>query len=147
LDIKATVEALIKTHETTCPFQIAKNLKIRLVYEDLGEVMGYFSKDFKFKFIHINKNLNQTERTLVCAHELGHAILHPDINTSFLKRKTFFSIGKIERQANTFLVELLLSDGYIKEDVKYCDYNIYTLAKMAGIPEKLVELKGKLKLL
>lgn len=54
-------------------------------------------------------------RKFVCAHELGHALLHPGINTPFLKASTLFSVNKLEREANEFAVELLLPDDLIKE--------------------------------
>ena len=46
----------------------------------------------------------------MCAHELGHIILHPDVNTSFLMRRTLFSVDKIEQQANRFAIGLLMAD-------------------------------------
>ncbi len=45
--------------------------------------MGYFSKDFRFKFIHLNQSLNKKESTYTCAHELGHAVQHSDVSTPF----------------------------------------------------------------
>lgn len=92
MSIKSIVEKLIRIHESNCPFQIAKALKIQLIYEELGNIMGYFSRDSRFKFIHINQNLNEIDRKLTCAHELGHAILHLDVNTPFLKLHTFFQL-------------------------------------------------------
>lgn len=39
----------------------------------------------------------------ICAHELGHLILHPIKNT-------LYSVSKIEVEANIFAVELLVPD-------------------------------------
>jgi Zn-dependent peptidase ImmA (M78 family) len=141
--IKAIVEKLIEKHKTNCPFTLAKNLNINMLYEDLGSTMGYFSKDFRFKFIHINQSLNEEESIFTCAHELGHAIQYPDVNTPFLKRHTLFSVDKIEREANTFTVELLLPDRLIKENA---DCSIFNIGKMVGIPDKLIKLIKLIKL-
>ncbi|AIF51213.1 ImmA/IrrE family metallo-endopeptidase [Pelosinus sp. UFO1] len=136
--IKAIVEKLIEKHKTNCPFTLAKNLNINILYEDLGSTMGYFSKDFRFKFIHINQSLNEKESIFTCAHELGHAIYHPDVNTPFLKRHTLFSVDKVEREANTFAVELLLPDKLLQE---HADHSVFNLGKSVGIPTKLIHLK------
>ncbi|WP_425057663.1 hypothetical protein SCACP_21830 [Sporomusa carbonis] len=77
-------------------------------------------------------------KQFVCGHELGHAIKHSDMNTPFLKRHTLFSTDKIERQANTFAVELLLPDEILRE---YSDCSLYNIAKNVGIPDKLIDLK------
>lgn len=61
-----------------------------------------------------NENVPEHLQAFVCAHELGHALLHRNINTPFLSKNTLFSIDKIERQANTFAVELLLPDNILK---------------------------------
>ena len=44
----------------------------------------------------------------VLAHELGHAILHPKINITYLESNTFYSKEKFEIATNTFAAELLL---------------------------------------
>jgi Zn-dependent peptidase ImmA (M78 family) len=72
----------------------------------------------------------------VCAHELGHAVCHPHLNTPFLKAHTLFSTDKIEHEANAFAVELLMPDSIILEDD-----SIYNIAHCVGVPEQLVELK------
>jgi Zn-dependent peptidase ImmA (M78 family) len=48
--------------------------------------------------------------TAIAVHELGHAFLHQKANTPFLRKNTFFSDEKIEMEANTFAVELLVQD-------------------------------------
>lgn len=136
--IKETVETLIKKYKTNCPFVLAKKLKVNIVYEKLGETMGYFTNDYRIKFIHINNALSEDESRFTCAHELGHAILHPNINTPFLKRHTLYSVDKIERQANTFAVELLLPDNLLGE---YTNCGLYNIAHCIGIPERLIDLK------
>lgn len=138
--IKEIVENLIRKHKTNCPFALAKALDINVVYENLGETMGYFTNDYRIKFIHINQRLTQDEPKFTCAHELAHAVLHPNVNTPFLKRHTLFSTDKIERQANTFAVELLLPDDLIRE---HADCGFFNLAKHVGIPDRLVILKQK----
>lgn len=73
-----------------------------------------------------------------CVHELGHAVLHKSVPMPFLKRHTLFSVEKIERQANTFAVELLMPDNLLKE---YEGYPVKDIAYMAGVPEGMKVLK------
>lgn len=138
MDIKDTVSFLIKKYKTSNPFFIARELHIIILFENLGNIMGYHNYDSRFHFIHINENLLDEERLFTCAHELGHVILHTKTNTSFLKRNTFFSVDRIECEANTFAVEMLMTDSFIKE---YEGYSIHTLARIAGVPPELAWLK------
>jgi Zn-dependent peptidase ImmA (M78 family) len=83
--------------------------------------------------------LNTELQRFVCAHELGHAVLHPRANTPFLRKNTFFSIDKIEIEANRFAVKLLLPEDVLSE---YQDQNIsiYEITKMFGIPNEQAHL-------
>lgn len=101
------VAKLIKKYDTNCPFKIAQEIGIHILYENLGSVSGYYNKNFQIKIIHINQNANEDEKRFICAHELGHAILHPDANTPFLKKHTFFTTHRIEFEANIFALSLL----------------------------------------
>ena len=139
MSIKDIVLGLVSRYKTSNPFYIASERNISILHEALGSTMGYFSRDFRIGFIHINQGLSEEERIFVCAHELGHAILHPHINTPFLKRHTLFSTSKIERQANTFAVELLLPDSLLQE---YADCSMTNIANRQGIPERLITLKN-----
>jgi Zn-dependent peptidase ImmA (M78 family) len=138
MDIKEIVTNTVEKIGTNDPFLLARSLKINVLYEDLGSKLGYFSKDYRFKFIHINQSLPKDHQRFVCAHELGHAICHPNENTPFLSKYTLFSVSKIEREANRFAVELLMPDSIVMENE---DFGIYTLARSLGIPPKLAELK------
>lgn len=114
MDITKRVNKIVEKHETKNPFTIAKRLGIHVIHENLGNILGYYSKHFRIPIIHINEDVDEKQQMFICAHELGHAILHPDHNTSFLKKHTFFSTDKIEVEANEFAVELLfLRDDHI----------------------------------
>ena len=138
MDIKRIVERIMKEHKTNNPFTIADNLGIIILYHNMKNVLGFFNKYKRIKVIHLNNNVPEKLQTFVCAHELGHAILHPNVNTPFLKSNTLYSADKIERQANTFGVELMLTDTILQ---KYRECSLYNMASSLGIPDKLVDLK------
>lgn len=103
---------LIQKYGTNDPFKIAKLSGILVVYEPLGSILGYYSKTHRSKVIHINNSLRNEQQLFTCAHELAHAVLHPDTNTAFLKSSTLYSTEKIEIEANTFAVDLLFPHGF-----------------------------------
>lgn len=135
---KNIVEKLIEKHASNNPFIIAENLNVIIIYSNMRNTLGFFSKYNRSKFIHLNCNLNNNLKNFVCAHELGHSILHPDVNTPFLKKHTLFSMDKIEREANKFAVELLLPDKLLQE---YGECSLFNIAPIMGVPDKLTSLK------
>lgn len=140
MEIKEYVLNIVKKHNTTNPFEIAKRKNIIVLFEDLGNTLGFYNTYKRFKFIHINNQINETIQRFVCAHELAHAVLHPKANTPFLRNQTFFSVDRLEIEANTFAVELLLTDEMISE---YQDTNlsIQEVAEIYGIPKSFARLK------
>lgn len=143
---KLTANKLIKKYNTNNPFYIADYMNIYVIFEPLGSIYGYYNFYKRIKMIHINEQLNETLQRFTCAHELGHALLHHDINTSFLKSHTFFSTDKIEREANTFAVELLMPDEYLYE-LKDTELTIYDAAARYGVPREVCDLKLQSKLI
>lgn len=113
MNIKDYVINISQKHETTNPFKIARQKDIIVLFENLGNTLGFYSTYKRFKFIHINNEIDEITQRFVCAHELGHAVLHPKSNTPFLRNQTFFSVDRLEVEANTFAVELLLTDESI----------------------------------
>lgn len=75
------VLSLIKKYKSTSPFFIAKEMGIKLIISDMGEVEGCYLQLRKSKFIILNERLSEERITTVMAHELGHAVLHKEIAT------------------------------------------------------------------
>ena len=82
------------------------------------------------------------KRSCVLAHELGHAILHPDINTIDQNYKPVIADCKIEMQAEIFASEFLLDDDSTLEYINLGVTNI-NQAKEQCVPVKYVDLKRK----
>lgn len=135
--ISRQVKKLLKRFQTRCPFELAKLLRITIEYRELpAHVKGYCMRVLRRKYIILNNNLSVEELNFVCAHELGHLLLHKGFNHFFITQHTLVPIGKIEREANKFAVELLLPDELL-EDGK----SIYEVAIMCGIPLEVTHLK------
>ena len=107
--VKKKVEEVTSKYNTNNPFELASLMKIKVIHWNLHEeINGFYKYDRRNKFIFINNNLSNEMQRFVCAHELGHAVLHPRSNTPFLRQNTLFSINKIEVEANSFAINLLL---------------------------------------
>lgn len=139
--IKDEVLRLCKKYDSRDPFEIAQMKKIRVLYEALGTIRGYYNCCYRQKFIHINANASREEALFICAHELGHALLHPDANTPFLQNNTFFCVNKLENEANRFAAELICPDNRLKE---LSSYSIPEISAILGLPEELVRYKFSL---
>lgn len=138
MDIQKIARSIAKKYKSTDPFQIAKDRHIIISYVPLGHAMGYHCYGYRQHFIILNQDLDEFWGRFVCAHELGHIIMHPHVNTAFLLRSTLFSVDKIERQANQFAIELLTSESsfWHQQDsmtTKEC-------AAWYGIPQEFEEL-------
>jgi len=131
--IKREIEKITKRHNTNCPFEISEQKNIHVVHWDLHEeIWGFYRYERRNRFIFINDNLESYLKRYVCAHELGHAVLHTKINTPFLKANTFYSVDRIEREANEFAVNLLLYDKDLE------DYETkYDVLRENGIPYEM----------
>ena len=124
--IRDLVQQLSTKYNTTNPYELADYLKIHVLTWDLHEEIN--------GFIVINTNLSPSMQRTVCAHELGHAVLHTHANTPFLRKNTFFSVDKLEIEANTFAALLLIDKKTIQPgDTKAC------IAYKNNIPVELLE--------
>ncbi|EMX0194208.1 ImmA/IrrE family metallo-endopeptidase [Bacillus toyonensis] len=141
MDIKEYALKIAAKYETLNPFEIARRKNIIVLFENLGGTLGFYNTYKRFKFIHINNQIDETTQRFVCAHELGHALLHPKSNTPFLRNQTFFSIDRLEIEANTFAVELLLTDEIIST-YKNTQLSIQEIAEIHGIPKDFARLKN-----
>lgn len=120
LNIKLRVLNLIARHRTRNPFKLARLLNIEIVYEDLGEVRGFFKKILRRKYIFINNKLSEFDQKLVCAHELGHAVLHSSNRIQFLIDNTkLLRKSRIEDEANLFASWLLFPSDDIVEEFEF----------------------------
>lgn len=135
-EISDIVKRLCKQYDSSDPFTLARQMKVDVIYEPLGTIRGYYSHFSRKKIIHINNALDENREAFVCAHELGHAILHPKSNTPFLRDYTLFSVNKLEIEANRFASCILYSD---EELLEYTDYSLDQLTKILGLPPELVK--------
>lgn len=111
MNIKLRVINLIAKYNTKDPFKLSKKLNIEIRYCNLGDTKGFFKKILKRKYIFINSELTDFEQKLVCAHELGHALLHSSKEFEFMIDRTrLIRRNKVENEANEFASWLIFGD-------------------------------------
>jgi Zn-dependent peptidase ImmA (M78 family) len=140
--ISKEVDKLIKKYKTRDPFEMAKGMKINICYHDLGNLKGYYFYQSKFRYIVINKNIQEELLPVICAHELGHDRFHQNYakNDAIREFSLFDMTSKPEREANLFASELLIPDSTIM-DLFNEDCTFSSVAAKLKVPVELVDFK------
>ena len=99
------------------PFDAAIATGAHISFKDLGSLKGAYFGTMPIPTIAINTNVNEKMQKIVCAHELGHYILHRDINISCenINFSTTTQSGILEREANLFAATYLVDINKAKE--------------------------------
>ena len=139
--IRTEVDKLVQRYKTRDVYELVDKLNIILLKVPLHpSVNGMYQYFKRNKIIYLNDDLDTIMERHVLAHELGHAILHPKINITYLESNTFYSKEKIEIAANTFAAELLIEDSLFDE---YKNHTIEEMAAIENLPIELIRIKLK----
>ncbi|EJE98222.1 prophage P1 protein 7 [Liquorilactobacillus mali KCTC 3596 = DSM 20444] len=97
---------LAEKYETSNPFCICNNMGIKIEYANLDNPLGDTIYLNKSPIILLsNKIQGKHEKYFVCAHELGHVVLHNGIQNYYLINRT--TKRKMESEADRFATGLL----------------------------------------
>lgn len=111
-DIKRLAQDLRYNYNTKDPFIIAEKFGIRTVISNVlpKDTKAYTIKSENYPtIIMINGSYERKSQVVLCAHELGHALLHEDGFNSFaVTSKNAFK--SVEYEANLFAVSLLFNE-------------------------------------
>lgn len=138
MDQKRVADSLVRKHGTHDPFQIAKALGIEVVFLPLTGIRGIFRTMKRCKFIFIDSSLEAYDARFVCAHELGHAILHRGYNRIFMDTNAYFKVNKYEIEADRFAVDLLFSNDDLQD---FLEHPIQVAADCMGVSIELAEYR------
>lgn len=139
-DIRKIVKKIVRRTGSNNPYKICKEFGIHVEYKDLGNVLGFFKCHRRQKIIYLNEKLCPIMAKEVCAHELGHVLLHPCVNTVYLDLCTYAITEKMENEADMLAAELLITDEDIFE---HKEQSIEAIASTLGVNKRLVEYKLK----
>lgn len=124
--------ALVARYREHDPEQLAERLGILVLDCDLPDsVEGFYQCMEQTKIIYLNERLPYYRRRVVCGHELGHAVLHGQVNSLLLGWES----ARLENEADLFCAELLLSSGECEEN------DIGGIVRATGLPERAVRMR------
>ena len=111
------------------PEVLAEKMGVLTILCDLPESIEGFYHCFRgHPIIYLADRLPPCRRRAVCGHELGHAVLHGDIN-SLLRDEVD---ERMEREADLFAAALLLADR-----PEGCN-DVQSVVRETGLPEAAV---------
>ncbi len=91
------------------PFKIAEQYGINVFFMEGSKPAGYTVQAENYPtIINISGVKSELAGKVICAHELGHALLHEGVN--YLDGTNTTLMNDIEYEANLFAVALLVSD-------------------------------------
>lgn len=137
---KRIVESLVRKYKTRDPFRIAEELGFIVIRTSLQGIRGFWHYTQRQHVIFINENLPEDRARFVCAHEIGHILLHRGYNRIYMDANTYFPVNRQEIEANRFAVELLYDD----EDLRFfMDFPIQFAADYMGVSLELAKYRLK----
>lgn len=134
MDVKKLANQLAEKYATRNPLEIARAMGYIVILAPLQGVRGFYQYYQRCHIIYLDEALDERQQQFVCAHELGHSLLHRGLNRFFLDSRTFAVAGRFEWEADRFAAELLFDD---EELAPYCDYPADQVAGYLGIPARL----------
>lgn len=140
METKKLADKLAGKYGTRDPFRITSELDYIVLETHLAGIRGYYQYARRCHIIYLSDCLSEHERNFVCAHELGHSLLHKDMNRIFMDTRTNMVTSRFEIEANHFAVDLIYSDDDLKE---YADCTIGNIACSLGLSNSLVEYRMK----
>lgn len=140
MNISSKVKSLVRKYGTRNPFEIIKSMNVIVVFYPLEGVKGFYQYFQRNNIIYIDERLQDHEKLFVCAHELGHMLMHKKANAIFMDSRTQLNTDKYETEADQFAMNLLISDEMIEE---HLDFTTNQLSRLFGYERKLIELRLK----
>ena len=138
-EIRKSAADAVRQYGTRDPFTLAREMHIEL--RELGTLKGFYKDVYGTPFIFLSRHLSRGEATLVCAHELGHHLLHRQFAAFGFEEVSVFSpASRREYEANLFAAELLL-DAKEVFDAARAGCTAAQIAAELGADVRLVELK------
>lgn len=137
-------EFLAKKYNTRNPFQIAEDSGIEIIFRnDYKNLKGMYSVILKNRYIFINNRLSEEMKKIVCAHELGHDILHRKLacGTAMQEFALYKMDSRPEYEANIFAANLLLPDREVLDYIVNYHYDSEQIALAMSTDINLVSLK------
>ena len=123
-------------------FELCDRLGILVLWQELPDAVNGFYVRVGGRCVIVLSTLVANElRGYVCAHELGHVLLHSRTNAVELENLTNLSLPRLENEADYFAACLLLEDSLDAWRLSYDQLTLQQVARLSGVPERVVRLR------
>lgn len=140
-EVRRRAAQVLREYGTGDPFALAREMHIEILVRELGTLKGFYKDVYGAPFIFLSRRLTRGEARLVCAHELGHHLLHRQFAAFGFEEVSVFSpASRREYEANLFAAELLLDTKEVFVAAR-AGYTAERIAAELGADVRLVELK------
>ena len=134
MDRRRIAESLVRKFGTRDPFRIADALGYVVIRTPLHGIRGFYQYLKRCRIIYIDSALGERDARFVCAHEIGHALMHRGYNRIFMDTHTHFSTNRYEIEANQFAVDLLFDDSELYD---FMEHPVQVAADCMGVSVEL----------
>ena len=138
MNTRPIADKLIRRFGTRNPIRIAEELGYIIIETPLCGIRGYHQYVQRCNIIYLDNNLSEQDRLWVCAHELGHSIMHKGLNRIFMDTCTHMISNRYETEADRFAADLLFDDEVIEN---LHDYSVQTVAECLGVTIDIARYK------
>lgn len=122
-------------------FETAENSGANVWFRPLGGLKGFYICENGERYIVVNDDLGSVLKKTVCAHELGHDMLHRELSVGGIREGTLFlDTDRTEREANLFAACVLISDEDMLEQAAF-GADIAGAASVLDVPAEIVKYK------
>ena len=142
--ISECVNSLISKYRTRDPFILCGELDINVYFKELGDnLKAYYFYHSRIKSVVINSEADEHMQKVLCAHELGHAILHSQAKKlqAFCDNDLYNTRSSTEYEANIFVAELLVDKKELFSLLKERKSTVSGVAKELCVPPEMVDFK------
>ncbi len=140
------VQGIRERYRESDPFRLCEEMGVMTLFSPMGSdksaCKGFFLTQSRIKAITVNSDLSQDMQKIICAHELGHAMLHRDKSgiNAFHDFSFFDGNDRLEYEANIFAAELLLPDEEVLK-ILNDDLSFFQAAAKLYVPCELLDFK------
>lgn len=147
--IRKKVKEVKRKYDESDPFKLCEMMGIKLKFKSMGtkpeDCKGFFLVQHRIKCIVINSDLSPVFQRIICAHEIGHAVMHSNRAgvSEFHEFELFDSVSTFEYEANIFAAEFLLEDDVVLELLN--DYlSFFQAAAKLNVPTEILDFKFRM---
>lgn len=143
-EIYKKARKVVRDSQTKDALKIADDLGIYVKHIDgLKELLGMYCYRHKERHILLNSNMDPITAQMVCAHEIGHDVLHRELakSTSGLQEFVLFDMkNELEYEANAFAAHIRIPNEELFELIQN-GYDVVQAAPAMDVNINLMLIK------